>query len=211
MRDGQMFDSSVLRQKPEKVRLDQVIPGWREALSLMVVGEKRRAWVPANLAFGAEPRGPNQPYGDLTYDIELLKLYPVPHAPPDVRRPPPGTPHTLSGIAFRVLRAGSGTEHAAPRAAVEVRYTGWTTDGHAFASTSADDTPSRISPAFWPDGLAEAVLMMVEGEVTRYWIPAKLAASVAGPPGGVPRSLKTPGGIVVYDIELTKVFPMHWH
>ena len=206
-----MFDSSVLRQRPEKFRLDQVIPGWRETLSLMVVGEKRRAWIPAGLAFGTEPRGPNQPYGDLTYDIELLKLYKVPKAPPGVRAPPAGTKRTLSGIAYRVLHPGYGTVHADPRAAVEVRYTGWTTDGSVFATTSADDEPSRTSAAFWPPGLAEAVLMMFEGEVTRYWIPAKLAASEAGPPGGVPRSLKTPGGIVVYDLELTKIFPMRWH
>src|SRR4051812_47275722 len=40
--DGKMFDSSLTSGQPITFRLNEVIPGWTEALQLMVKGEKRR-------------------------------------------------------------------------------------------------------------------------------------------------------------------------
>ena len=53
---GKMFDSSVIRGEPISFPLNDVIPGWTEGLQLMVVGEKRRLWIPAALAYGDRPR-----------------------------------------------------------------------------------------------------------------------------------------------------------
>jgi peptidylprolyl isomerase len=71
--DGQMFQSSVLDGQPLEFRLDQVIPGWQEGLQLMVMGEKRRFWIPANLAYG-DDAPPPRPRGQLCFDIELLDI-----------------------------------------------------------------------------------------------------------------------------------------
>jgi len=71
--DGQMFDTTVLRSGPTTFRLNQVIPGWTEVLQLMTKGEKRRVWVPANLAYGEHPTG-GQPAGMLCFEIELLEV-----------------------------------------------------------------------------------------------------------------------------------------
>ena len=71
--DGKMFDSSVMRGTPTEFRLDQVIPGWTEGVQLMVEGEKRRFWIPGNLAYDNSPR-PGVPKGTLVFDIELLKI-----------------------------------------------------------------------------------------------------------------------------------------
>jgi FKBP-type peptidyl-prolyl cis-trans isomerase len=71
--DGKMFDSSVQRGKPSSFPLDGVIKGWTEGVQLMTVGEKRRFWIPGNLAYDANPR-PGAPRGMLVFDIELLEI-----------------------------------------------------------------------------------------------------------------------------------------
>ncbi len=68
--DGKMFDSSYQRGEPATFSLDQVIPGWTEAVQLMVVGEKRRFWIPGHLAYD----GKNGPQGQLCFEIELLDI-----------------------------------------------------------------------------------------------------------------------------------------
>lgn len=71
--DGKVFDSSVTRDEPLIFPVDRVIPGWTEAVKLMTVEEKRRLWIPANLAYGEDP--PNgAPKGMLIFEIELLEI-----------------------------------------------------------------------------------------------------------------------------------------
>ena len=83
--DGRMFDSSYARGRASKFILEKVIPGWSETVQLMVVGEKRRAWVPEALAYkGREDR----PKGMLVFDIELMDFRAMPVAPADVAAPP---------------------------------------------------------------------------------------------------------------------------
>lgn len=72
--DGMMFDSSVKRGSPASFPLNGVIKGWTEGLQLMVVGEKRRFWIPAGLAYGETPSRPGTPGGMLVFDVELLAI-----------------------------------------------------------------------------------------------------------------------------------------
>ena len=65
-----MFDSSVARGAPATIPLDRAIEGWTEGLQLMVVGEKRRLWIPEPLAY----KGRRDPKGMLVFDIELIKI-----------------------------------------------------------------------------------------------------------------------------------------
>jgi FKBP-type peptidyl-prolyl cis-trans isomerase len=69
--DGKMFDSSVARNEPSEFAVNQVITGWTEGLQLMVEGEKRRFWIPANLAYEGVP---DKPQGMLVFDVELIKI-----------------------------------------------------------------------------------------------------------------------------------------
>ncbi|MCH7804145.1 MAG: FKBP-type peptidyl-prolyl cis-trans isomerase [Acidobacteria bacterium] len=68
--DGKMFDSSVVRGQTSTFPLNRVIKGWTEGVQFMVVGEKRRFWIPADLAYGENGRVP----GMLVFDIELVKF-----------------------------------------------------------------------------------------------------------------------------------------
>ncbi|MDG1148462.1 MAG: FKBP-type peptidyl-prolyl cis-trans isomerase [Crocinitomicaceae bacterium] len=74
--DGTVFDSSVERGQPASFGVNQVIPGWTEALQLMPKGAKYRLYIPQDLAYGATPHpgGPIEPYMALVFDVELLEI-----------------------------------------------------------------------------------------------------------------------------------------
>jgi FKBP-type peptidyl-prolyl cis-trans isomerase len=198
--DGKLFDSSVKRGQPTSFPLNGVIKGWTEGLQLMVEGEKRRFWIPANLAYGENPR-PGAPAGTLVFDVELLgiKAAPKPPAvPKDVAAAPADAAKTASGLASKVLKKGTGTTHPAAVDTVTVHYSGWTTDGKLF-----DSSVVRGQPASFPlngviPGWTEGVQLMVEGEQRRFWIPAMLAYGETPPPGA-------PAGVLVFDVELIKI------
>jgi FKBP-type peptidyl-prolyl cis-trans isomerase len=71
--DGKMFDSSVARNEPATFPLSRVIKGWTEGVQLMVVGEKRRFWIPGPLAYDNSTRQ-GVPKGMLVFDVELLAI-----------------------------------------------------------------------------------------------------------------------------------------
>lgn len=72
--DGRIFDSSIKRGRPTTFGLNQVIKGWTEGLQLMVVGEKRRFYIPPNLAYGNRWSGNIPPFSTLIFDVELLAI-----------------------------------------------------------------------------------------------------------------------------------------
>ena len=194
--DGEMFDSSQRRGRPATFPLNGVIPGWTEGVQLMVTGEKRRFWIPENLAYAGRPGAPQ---GMLVFDVELLEfeeLPPPPEAPSDVAAPPANAQRTESGLASRVLERGTGSEHPEATNVVRVHYTGWTTDGEMF-----DSSVTRGEPVTFPlnrviPGWTEGVQLMVVGEKRRLWIPEDLAYQ--GRPGA-------PAGMLVFDVELLEI------
>ncbi|EAQ67310.1 putative peptidyl-prolyl cis-trans isomerase, FKBP-type [Marinomonas sp. MED121] len=72
--DGRVFDSSVDRGEPISFGLNQVIKGWTEGVQLMVVGEKRRLFIPSELAYGQSSTGIITPGSTLIFDVELLEI-----------------------------------------------------------------------------------------------------------------------------------------
>lgn len=71
--DGTEFDKSE-EGEPAQFPLNQVIPGWTEALQLMPVGSKWQLFVPSDLAYGAQGQGPIPPNSTLIFEIELLGI-----------------------------------------------------------------------------------------------------------------------------------------
>jgi peptidylprolyl isomerase len=72
--DGTVFDSSVDRNEPISFGLNQVIKGWTEGLQLMVVGEKTRLFIPAELGYGNNAAGKIPAGSLLIFDVELLAI-----------------------------------------------------------------------------------------------------------------------------------------
>jgi FKBP-type peptidyl-prolyl cis-trans isomerase len=116
-------------------------------------------------------------------------------APSDVKAPPKDATKTPSGLAYKVVKPGTGKAHPTATSSVTVNYTGWTTDGKMF-----DSSVTRGQPATFPlnrviAGWTEGVQLMVEGEKVRFWVPENLAYKGERPPLGM----------LVFDVELIKI------
>lgn len=74
--NGTVFDSTE-PGLPATFTVNQLIPGWTEALELMRQGDEWQLVIPANLAYGSRGAGgaipPNQV---LVFDLQLLKVLP---------------------------------------------------------------------------------------------------------------------------------------
>jgi FKBP-type peptidyl-prolyl cis-trans isomerase len=204
--DGKMFDSSVVRNEPATFGVGDVIPGWTEALQLMVTGEKRRVWIPANLAYGARGMPGIPANSPLTFDVELLDITATPKPPPvpaDVAAAPPNATKTASGLAYRILSPSKDPSAPKPTATsvVTVNYSGWTTDGKMF-----DSSITRGQPATFPlnhviKGWTEGLQLLKVGDKARLWIPGPLAYDDPSHP----KRPGAPAGMLVFDVELVDV------
>ncbi len=116
-------------------------------------------------------------------------------APDDVAAAPADALTTASGLASKVLQAGTGAANPGPTSNVTVHYTGWTTDGRMFDSSVARGAPASFPLNRVIRGWTEGLQLMVVGEKRRFWIPADLAYG-DNPGGG------RPGGLLVFDVEL---------
>ena len=75
--DGTVFDNTEDRGKPVEFPVDRMIPGWRQIITRMHVGDHWQVFIPPQMAYGElgqPPRiGPNE---GLIFDIHLLDTKP---------------------------------------------------------------------------------------------------------------------------------------
>jgi FKBP-type peptidyl-prolyl cis-trans isomerase FklB len=92
--DGTEFDSSAKLGKPAQFGVNQVIPGWTQALKLMKTGSKWQVFVPSDLAYGPNGRPGIPPSSVLVFDVELVSVEHPQPAPAPAPAPPPPPPLT---------------------------------------------------------------------------------------------------------------------
>ena len=68
--DGTVFDSNM-EGEPAIFRANQMIPGFKAALTAMPVGSKWIVYIPQELAYGAQDMGNIKPFSALTFTIQL--------------------------------------------------------------------------------------------------------------------------------------------
>lgn len=183
-------DGTVLQHSPstQMLAVSKMLPGWSEAVQMMVVGEKRRAWIPSSLGGGKIKDGES-----FVIDTELMDITELPKTPDDVAAAPADATVTESGLAYKVLRPGAGGDHPKRSSTVTVHYSGWTTDGRMFDSSILRGRPAEFPLTAVIKGWTEGVQLMTPGERTRFWIPSNLAYG---------RDKSKPQGMLVFDIEL---------
>ncbi len=73
--DGTVFDSSVDKGVPSEFGVNQVIKGWTEGLQLMKTGAKYKFFIPQELAYGYQQRGPIlKPFSTLVFEVDLIDI-----------------------------------------------------------------------------------------------------------------------------------------
>lgn len=192
--DGTVVDSSRNRSTPPMFPLNRSLPGWQECVQLMTVGELRRCWLPQHLAYNGRD---GRPVGMIVFDIELLDTRRAPRVPPpDVAGPPDDAERTESGLAYMVLKPGTGVRRPTELDRVTVHYTGWTTNGKVFDSSVLPGLPQTLGLTDVIPGWTEGLQFMVEGERTRFWIPEELAYK---------GEVGSPQGMLVFDVDLIRI------
>jgi peptidylprolyl isomerase len=197
-RDGTRLSNSRLQfqGEPAVQCVRTAMPGVAEALKTMVVGEALRTWIPARLGFTSDDDDHPAPNVDLTFDLELVDVIKAPPTPEDLKAAPPSARRFPTGVAFRVLHKGTGTQHPSPDRRLTLHYTGWTADGKLFESTVMSGHPAQLLASEVVPGWRDVVLELVVGDKARLWVPAAQAY------GQKPARRSLPAGDLVYDVEL---------
>jgi peptidylprolyl isomerase len=77
LEDGKKFDSSYDHGRPFEYHfgVDGVIEGWREGVSTMKAGGKRKLVIPSHIGYGASGSPPViPPNATLIFEVELLEV-----------------------------------------------------------------------------------------------------------------------------------------
>lgn len=213
---GSTFDS------PEKFSFvlgeGYTIQGWEEIVPKMHLGERVRAIIPSDLAYGEHSVGEIPAYANLVYDIKLLKITTAAELQAEAEKAMQEMKANSEKVFFDYLKDNNITDHTASG----LYYTkALFTDGAQpqvgqtarikFVASYLDGTPLGDSDqlgghydiAFGQGkvlrGLEEGVGLMHVGEKARFVLPYTLAYGEAGY-GNIPAYAN-----LVFDVELLEV------
>lgn len=172
MADGRLFDTTRGGREPRRMQLNKAAPALVEHFSQMRVGERRRIWIPEDLA--DQFRNPELE-GHVVFDLELLNLEPAPSTPEHYATAPDHSTKTATGLAYETLRAGRGEDSPTPADLALLHFNAWDTNGKLTFSTERDGkAPQSVIISDLMPGLQEALSTMKVGELRRVWVPTHL-------------------------------------
>ena len=107
---------------------------------------------------------------------------------------------TTSGLQYRIITEGSGTENPSPSSIVSVHYSGKLSDGTEF-----DSSYKRNQPASFPvngviRGWTEALQLMHVGDKWELTIPSDLGYGREGAGKAIP-----PDAMLIFEVELLEI------
>lgn len=216
--DGNEFDSSYKRGEPAQFGVNQVIPGWQEALQLMKTGSKYELVIPSDLAYGDQGAGGVIPGGaTLVFEVELFEFMSEADARAaqeaqfeayknqqfaflDENAKNDGVKVTESGLQYRVLTEGTGKKPADEFAKVTVHYEGSLTNGDIFDSSYKRGETIQFGLNQVIRGWTEGLQLMTEGSTYELFIPHDIGYGERGSGGSIP-----PFATLIFKVELISV------
>ena len=111
----------------------------------------------------------------------------------------PGVVTTTSGLEYKVIRQGTGTDKPSSSDVVKVNYTGKLLDGKEFDSSKGTPVSFPVNGVI--PGFSEALKLMKTGDVYEVYIPSNLAYGESG----VPNTPIGPNQTLVFTIELLEI------
>ncbi len=191
--DGNIFDSSVQREKKATFPLSRLIPGWQKGIPGMKVGGVRRLYVPWKLAYGEKGRAPKIPEkADLIFEVELFETHNVPAADAKEWKAVAGA----EGLKFWDKAEGKG-DAAQAGATVTIHYTGWTLAGKVFDSSLQRGEKAEFPLGSLIEGWQKGIPGMKPGGVRYLYIPWQMAYGEGGSGEDIP-----PKADLIFEIEL---------
>lgn len=196
---GRMIETTEMKNRPTTIAPYRQSSVLEQVLTTMTTGQRVRFWTTGEkLAQGSTPNAA-MPKGPVCGEVALVAIEKggePPATPADVGSPPASAKKSAKGVSYKVLQAGKGGAKPKPTDTVKVNYTGWTTDGRMFDSSTIRNQPAEFSLqgviAGWTDGIP----LMSVGDKYRFWVPEELAYK--GQPG-------RPSGMLVFDVELLEI------
>ena len=170
------------------------IKGWEEIMPKMRLGERVKAIIPFDMAYGEHSVGSIPAYANLVYDIKLLKITTVAELQAEKERERIAlkaqsetafleylknndiTDHTASGLFYSKLMAADGLQPKTGQIA-RIKYVATYLDGTPLGDSDqiGDYYELVVGEGKVLKGLEEGVSLMRVGEKTRFVLPYTLA------------------------------------
>ncbi len=194
---GETFFTNKGKGQPMPLALANTAPGFTEALQLMHKGESAMLWIPPSIGYKGGPPPGSVPE-TLVYEVDVVDIVAAPPVPTDLAAPPTAL-KLPSGLAYVVVKPGTGKDKVRYFDTATFLYTAWDGSGRMFDSLEMRKRPATVPPFRQAPAMEEILTSMTAGERIRVWIPAEKMQQGGKPLPGMPE------GMLTYEVEMISI------